>query len=213
MKSLIIIGAGGFGREVLEWARQTFQFAGGEWEFGGFLDDNLEALQPFGGRERVVGTVAEYVPKPHDRFLCAVGKPGIKEELARPILEKGGRFTTLVHPSTIIGGNVRIGEGCILCPRVVLTSDIVIGKYVTLNIGTAVGHDAVVGDWTQTSAFCDLTGASRVGSRVFLGSGARVLPKVSVGDGAVVGAGSVVVRDVKPGQTVFGVPAVPLRVR
>lgn len=211
MKSLIIIGAGGFGREVLAWARQTYDFES-EWTFGGFLDDNPDALRGFDYREQVIAAVANYSPKPGDFFLCAVGQPKLKERMVQPVLEKGGRFTSLIHPSVIIGHNVSIGQGAILCPRVVLTSDIVVGDFVSLNVGTAVGHDVIIGDWCQASAFCDLTGASRIGRKVFLGSRASVLPKVSVGDEAVVGAGSVVLRPVKPGQTVFGVPASPVRV-
>ncbi|MEX2381674.1 MAG: acetyltransferase [Opitutales bacterium] len=212
MKILIIIGAGGFGREVLAWAEQTYDFAS-EWRFGGFLDDNFRALNGLAYQERIISNVAAYQPKPDDRFLCAVGRPGLKERLVQPVLEKGGRFASLIHPTVVVGRKVTIGHGAILCPRVVLTSDIILGDFVSLNVGTAVGHDVVIGDWSQTSAFCDLTGASKVGRKVFLGSRASVLPKVAVGDEAVIGAGSVVVRDVKAGQTVFGVPAVPLRTR
>lgn len=212
MKTLIIIGAGGFGREVLTWAGQTFDFRS-EWIFGGFLDDNPDALKGFNYEELIIGKGEDYQPKPNDYFLCAVGHPRLKEKMALPVLEKGGRFATLIHPSVVVGRNVAIGQGAILCPRVVLTSDIVLGDFVSLNVATAVGHDVVIGDWTQTSSFCDLTGASKVGRKVFFGSRASILPKVSVGDGAVIGAGSVVVRDVKAGQTVFGAPAVPLRAR
>lgn len=47
----------------------------------------------------------------------------------------------------------------------------------------------------------------RIGSDVWIGGGAILLPGVSVGDGAVIGAGSVVTRDVAAGQTVAGNPA------
>jgi len=52
-----------------------------------------------------------------------------------------------------------------------------------------------------------------VGSRAMLGVGASVIPGVRIGEGAVVGAGSVVLRDVPPGETVAGAPAKPLRKR
>jgi sugar O-acyltransferase (sialic acid O-acetyltransferase NeuD family) len=210
VKRLLIIGAGGFGREVLGWAQQTLDFTS-EWVFGGFLDDNPQALDGFGYGESVIGSVSGYAPGELDFFVCAVGNPRTKEALVRTILEKGGRFVTLIHPSVIMGNHVILGRGVILCPRVVLTSDIVVGDFVSLNVGTAVGHDVVIGDWSQTSAFCDLTGFTRLGKGVLMGSHATLLPRRKVGDYAVVGAGSVVVRDVKGGETVFGVPAMPLR--
>jgi maltose O-acetyltransferase len=47
----------------------------------------------------------------------------------------------------------------------------------------------------------------RIGRNVWIGGGAIVLPGVTVGDDAIVGAGSVVTRDVPPGATVAGNPA------
>lgn len=212
IKNLIIVGAGGFGREVYTWARQTWGFHG-EWRFKGFLDDNPGIYDPSLHPKPVIGRVRDYARDGEDFFLCAVGKPKIKAQLGELLLEKGLRPATLIHPSVVMGRRVEIGDGSILCPNVVLTCDISVGRFVTLNVATAVGHDSKIGDWSQTSAFCDLTGASRVGQRVFFGSRASLLPGITVGDDAVVGAGSVVVRDVSVGATVFGIPAVPLKVR
>jgi maltose O-acetyltransferase len=50
-----------------------------------------------------------------------------------------------------------------------------------------------------------------IGRDVWIGGGAIILPGVTVGDEAVIGAGSVVTRDVAPGATVFGNPARPRR--
>ncbi len=212
VKKLIIAGAGGFGREVFTWARQAWGFHG-QWRFKGFLDDNPDIYDPNLHPKPVISTIADYEPEEGEYFLCAVGKPQVKEHMAEVLLAKGLSPATLIHPSVVVGRNVEIGEGAILCPNVVLTCDITLGRFVTLNVSTAVGHDSEIGDWSQTSAFCDLTGGSKVGRKVFFGSRASLLPKLTVGDEAVIGAGSVVVRDVKPGQTVFGVPAVPLRTR
>jgi sugar O-acyltransferase (sialic acid O-acetyltransferase NeuD family) len=211
-KSLVIVGAGGFGREVFEWAAQSFDFAE-EWCFKGFVDDNPNALA---GKNYPVGILCgidAYEPEPRDYFLCAVGKPGLKADLVGQMLEKGAKPASLIHPTVVIGRNVRLGRGVILCPRVVLTCDIHLGDFVTFNVASAAGHDVEVGDWSQTSAFCDLTGNTRLGKGVFMGSHSTVLPGISVGDHAVVGAGSVVVRDVPAGETVFGAPAVRLRTR
>lgn len=212
IKNLIIAGAGGFGREVFTWARQTWGFHG-EWRFKGFLDDNPDIYDPDLHPKPVIGRIRDYQPGDNEYFLCAVGKPAVKQNLAEALLAKGVRPATLIHPSVVIGRKVEIAEGVILCPNVVLTCDIALGRFVTLNVATAVGHDSTVGDWSQSSAFCDLTGASRVGKRVFFGSRASLLPGITVGNDAVIGAGSVVVRDVKAGETVFGVPARPLKVR
>ena len=52
-----------------------------------------------------------------------------------------------------------------------------------------------------------------IGHDVWVGHGAVILPRVSVGNGAVIGANAVVTRDVAPYTIVAGVPAIPLRMR
>jgi sugar O-acyltransferase (sialic acid O-acetyltransferase NeuD family) len=207
MKQLVIIGAGGFGREVLEWARHCPAYRR-EWEIAGFLDDNPQALWPFPDVPLpILGDTRDYQPQPRDVFICAMGKPALRAEMRRRFQQKGGRFTRLVHESCRVASRVELGDGVILCPGVVLTCDIAIGPNCALNVHTAVGHDAVIGADCQLSSFCDITGYVRLGERVFLGSRASVIPGRRVGDGAVVGAGSVVITNVPPRVTVFGNPA------
>ena len=207
MKRLVIIGAGGFGREVLGWA-QTCRAYRREWEIGGFLDDNPEALARFSNLGApLLGSVQDYEPSKRDVFVIALGKPALRALLRRRFAERGAVFARIVHESCIIGRNVELGPGVILCPGVTLTCDIVVGANTALNVKTAAGHDAVIGEDCHISSFCDITGYVRVGNRVFFGSRASVIPGMEVGDDATVGAGSVVVSKVPPGVTVFGVPA------
>ena len=75
------------------------------------------------------------------------------------------------------------------------------------NCHTTIGHDVRIGAWATISANCDLTGHTEIGEAAYFGSGARVIPGKKVGARAVVGAGSVVIRDVPEGVSVFGNPA------
>lgn len=207
MKQLVIIGAGGFGREILGWARQSPGFRR-EWEIAGFLDDRPGALDPFPGIGLpVLGNTRDYQPAPGEVFICAVGNPGQRAELYQRMLERGAVFTRIVHESCLVGRGVELEPGVVLCPRVVLTCDLVVGENSALNIATAAGHDVRIGPHCQISSFCDLTGHVELGARVFMGSRASVIPSRKVGDRAVVGAGAVVVADVPPDVTVFGNPA------
>lgn len=207
MKQLIIIGAGGFGREVLEWARQS-RACGREWEIAGFLDDRPDCLGRFPEIGLpVIGNTRDYEPRKDDVFLCAIGIPKLRAEMRQRFEAKGAVFTRLIHESCVIGRRVELGTGVILCPRVVLTCDISIGPNTALNVSSAVGHDASIGADCQISSFCDITGFVQIGNGVLLGSRASIIPSKRVGDRAVVGAGSVVVSDVPEGVTVFGNPA------
>jgi sugar O-acyltransferase (sialic acid O-acetyltransferase NeuD family) len=206
MKRLIIAGAGGFGREVFAWA-MGHPDCGEQWEIAGFLDDNLSALDAFEYPVGVIGTVDAYEPQAEDVFLCAIGSPPVRFLVCEKLLAKSARFISLIHPSVVIGGNVTLGRGVIICPQAVLTVDISIADFVIINCMSSVGHDVSIGAYTTLSGHCDVTGNVQIGEGTLLGSGARILPGKKIGSDALVGAGAVVIRSVGDDQKVFGNPA------
>lgn len=206
MKQLYILGAGGFGREVFNWAEQHPD-CGKAWDIRGFVDDNPDALQSFDYPVGVVSSVAACQPGPNDLFLCGIGQVEVKQRLVERLKAKGATFLTLAHPTAIIGRNVTLGEGTVLCPRVILTCDIRLGAFVTVNCASIAGHDVVVGDWTTINGGCELTGGVQVGEKAFFGTHALTRPGVQIGAGATIGLGSAVISNVPAGGRVIGVPA------
>ncbi len=206
IKRLLIIGAGGFGRELLRWVLDLPLLERG-WEVGGFLDDNLSALDGYDVGFGIEGCLLSYIPQQNDLFLCAIGDPVRKLEICREYKERDAKFIKFIHPTAILGRDCTLGEGCILCPGAIVTSDVHLGNFVTMNVYSVVGHDAIVADGCTLSPHADVNGCASIGEGVFLGSHAVVLPGATIGDYAIVGAGSVVLKKVKAGATVMGVPA------
>lgn len=206
MKKVLIVGAGGLGREAWNYLSQSPK-CGVEWQIGGFLDDNVNALDRFDYPQKVVGKITDYQATAGDLLVCALGSPGLKETVCTSLLERGAVFETFVHHTALVGKNVRLGKGCFLAPHSNITSDAFLGDFVTINCFSGCGHDVMVGSFTTLSSYCDLTGGVQLGKKVFLGSHATIIPGRRVGDEVYIGAGSVVVTHVKSGQKVFGVPA------
>lgn len=206
MKRVTIVGAGGFGREVFNWAKDHPD-CGKAWEISGFLDDDPQALEGFDYEAPILGTVAEHQPAADELFLCGIGTPEIKRMVCQQLLDCGAVFLTLVHPSVILGHNVQLGCGVVLCPGVVLTCDVRVGDFAMINCLSSAGHDVQIGKWATISAHCDMTGGTELGEKAFMGSGARILPGKKVGPRALVGAGSVVLGNVPADGKVFGNPA------
>lgn len=201
---LIIVGAGGFGRELYFWARDCHA-AGTAPKLAGYIDDQVEVLQ--GYEMSRLGTVSDYAPQEEDQFVVALGEPSKKRKVVEMLQARGARFATLIHPTATIVSTASIGEGVIMCPFAMAMPDSRIDRFVTILNYSGIGHDAVAGEFTTLSSVVDVTGNVRIGANVSIGSGARLLPGITIGDGATIGAGAVVVRSVKPGMTVYAPPA------
>jgi len=206
MKNLIIIGAGGFGREVYNLAKRCNGY-NTDFVIKGFLDDKTDALSGFNYPVKIISSINGYKPEKDDVFVCAMGDMQWKMKCSNTILDKGGEFFNLVHPSTIVMDNVSLGKGLIIMPNVLISNDSTIGNYVTIQAFTAIGHDCKIGDFGQLNSYSFMGGACELEKSVTLNPQSVLLPKIKVGEYAVVGAGSVVIKNVKPQTTVFGNPA------
>lgn len=145
MQNLIIIGAGGLGREVYDLAIDT-----GEYTVRGFVDANT-AANP--GVAPVLGTPGTYQIQAGDVFICAIGNPQKRREVVRAMKEKAANFATLIHPTAIISPTAIVEEGCIIKPYVTIGSKAHIGAHTVLQPHCTVEHDV------QVACFC-LIGAN-----------------------------------------------------
>lgn len=209
MQRLIIVGAGGLGREVFSWASHHPD-CGQVWNIAGFIDDNLTALDDFGYSVKVIDTISNYNPSAEDVLVCAIGKPAIKRLVCERLIAHSAKFISLIHPSVVMGANVSLANGVVICPHVTLTADIQVGTFSLINCHSSAGHDVAIGAWSTISGHCDVTGGCKIGEGAFLATGVRVLPGKTVGSNAYVGAASVVMRSVQSEDRVFGNPARPI---
>lgn len=211
MKHLIIIGVGGFAREVY-WHAQDSVGYGMEWDIKGFLDGDVRLSEDEYEKLMlpVIGDINSYIIQADDVFTCAIGSPKVKEKLVQRILVRGGEFINMIHNSAIVHPTVQMGIGNILCPLVHILDHAKVGNFVIFNGRSGMGHDAEVGDYSSLMSAVDITGYVRVGKRTFWGSGAKVVPHSRIDDDATIGVASVVFRRVKAGVKVFGNPAIPI---
>lgn len=211
MKNLLIVGAGGFGREMFCAARESVGF-GENFRIKGFLDANPAALDGFSGYPDIVGAPEMYAVSQGDVFVTALGSIEARRRCAGLIEARGGRFMPIIHRSASIGQNVVIGEGSFVAHNAVLTADVKVGRHSCVFHGTVIGHDTVLGDFSHVYSLVSIGGGVRIGEGASVFPGAKIVPRITVGDGATVGIGSTVVGSVAPGVTVFGSPATRLRI-
>jgi sugar O-acyltransferase (sialic acid O-acetyltransferase NeuD family) len=158
----------------------------------------------------ILGDPRSFPLRAADVVLVALGSPAARREWVAIMESRGARFATLIHPTAVLGLRNEVGIGSIICPRVVLTTNVRVGRHVVFNCGGGAGHDVTIGDFCTLSGGVDLTGHVRLGEGVMVGSHASISPHADVGDWSTVGAGSVVIGKVPARTTVMGVPAVPV---
>ncbi len=205
MKKIIIVGAGGCGREVLQWIKDI-NTVKPTWEIKGFINDIPNALDGYECDYKIIGKIVDWKPAEDEVFALAIADPKGKEKVVKTLKDRGAVFADVIHPRARVCDFSKHGEGIIMYPDASLGPNSVVGNYVTL-LQSGIPHDAKVDDFATISSFCGLTRGVHIGKRAFLAAHVSILPEKKVGDDAYVGIGSVVIRNVAPGKKVFGNPA------
>lgn len=203
-RRVIIVGAGGFGREALLWARDAWPDQAGR--IAGFLSSDPAVLDGHPSRVPILGDPDTFPVQPGDGFLLAIGIPLVRRRVAERLTHRGASFLTLVHPTAIVAETATIGAGSVICPQAIVSDAVRLGRCVLVNYHASLGHDAVAGDYTVFSPYSTLGGGAVVEDDVFLGLHATVGPRVRIGAGTKVSANSAALVSVPPQTLVYGVP-------
>ena len=204
MYNIVIVGAGGCGREVYLWAKDSFDFT--KYQIKGFLSNNKSDLDNFDIKVGIIGDPDYYEIKENDRFLFAIGNIETKKRLIEKLKNKGAKFLTLIHPTAIVASTKKIGEGVVICPFCLVSDNVQLGDFVMINSFVTCGHDVKVGKYSILSPYVSLNGFVILEDEVFLGTHATVIAGKRVGYRSKVSANSAVMRNVPPNRIVFGVP-------
>ena len=203
-KDIVLYGAGGMGREIVVLIR-AINSVKKRYNILGFVDDTrtgtVNGLPTLGDKTWLLAHKDSVV------CACTVGYASVREKIITEMEAQGVTFETLVHPGVYIDPTVKIGAGTIIQSTCGISVNIEIGKGVFLNCGTNLGHDAMVGDFSVCFPRVQVSGGCRIGQCVTVGSMSFLYSGVSVGDGAVITPGSVVLKNVKENAYVMGNPA------
>lgn len=210
MKKIIIVGAGGQGKNVSLLIEQI-----GGWEILGFIDDDPEKKGIFVRGYPVLGNIKEALSSMDEISIAlAIGNTNITERIINQIksLNKKINFPNLIHPQVFISEkDIQMGKGNIVNAGVVFTTDIIIGNYNYFNRCCSISHDVEVGDYCYIHSGVHLSGKSKINDKVWLGVNSTIIQRLNVGKGALIGAGTVVVKNVEDNAVMVGNPAKLLR--
>jgi sugar O-acyltransferase (sialic acid O-acetyltransferase NeuD family) len=198
------VGAGGFGREVLLWARDAWPEHAAK--IAGFLSADAGRLNGHAASLPVIADPAAFEPQRGDALLLAIGIPETRRRVAEDLLSRGAEFLTLVHPAAIVAPTASIGPGSIVCPYAIISDAARLGRFTLMNYQASLGHDSSAGDYAVLSPYATLGGGASIGENVFMGMHSSVGPGKRIGAHSKVSANSVALADAPPNSIIFGVP-------
>lgn len=198
---LVVVGAGGHGREVVALARTA------GWEVAGVVS----ADPPDVGVLARLGVDWLGEPDALERLglpvALGIGYPEVRRRVAAEVLAAGVDVVTLVHPTAVLGPDVQLDEGALVQAGAHLTTNVRLGLHTHVGVGAVVSHDCRLGDFVTLAPRVALSGDVNLADGVFCGVGSVIVPGCSIGVGTTIAAGAVVVGDVPAGVTAKGVPA------
>lgn len=211
MQNIVIIGAGGFGREVktiIDAVNKVEKI----YNFIGYYDDGIEKGTminnfPVLGNLHDLNSSSEPIS-----VLLGIGDPTTKSKIIDKLSSDKINFPTLIHPSVQISEDeVAISKGCIICGGTIITCNIVIGSFVTLNLMSTIGHDTIIDDFSSFMPSVNISGEVHIQEKVYVGTGAKIINQLTIGTGTIVGAGAVVSKSLPDYCTAVGIPAKPIK--
>lgn len=208
-KELYIIGAGGFGREVA-WLVERINRHSGEWIIKGFIDDNPSMWGMTINGYDVVGGISFLQSKGEDTYIvCAIGSAAVRKIVIEKLMANGCKckFATLIDPSVIMSDSVTVGVGSIICAGTIATVNISIGNHSIINLDCTIGHDACLSDFVTLYPSVNISGCVSIENSTECGTGAHFIQGISVCAESIIGAGTVVIRNIEEKGTYVGVPA------
>lgn len=209
---IAILGTGGFAREIATLI-QDINNTDSKYELVGFVDNSIEKGTlingyPVIGNDEEINQTNEPIG-----LVLAFGEPKIKMKVRSKFTNPLVSFPTIIHPSAIVGDRklVEIGDGCIICASVIITTNIKIKDYVTLNLQCTVGHDTIIDSFSSFMPSCNISGEVHIGEGVYCGTGVKIINQTDIGEHSIIGAGAVVAKSIPAYCTAVGVPAKPIK--
>lgn len=206
MKDIVIIGAGGFGREVA-WLIERINNENPTWIIKGFIDDNEQLWGKQEDNYKVLGGT-DYLKNCGEIYaVCAVGSASVRKRIVSKFQNSKVKFATVIDPTVIISDRVQIGDGTIICAGTIITVDVKIGNHVIINLDCTIGHDGIIGDFVTIYPSANISGNVRIETAVELGTGMQIIQGKTIAAQTIIGAGTVVITDCMESGTYVGNPA------
>jgi len=209
--NLILIGGGGNCESCIEVIEKEDKY-----KIIGILDKKEKVGTSVSGYN-IISTddEIENLIKKNYFFLITIGQiksANLRLRLFLKLKELNASIATIISPFAYLSKNALIGEGTVIMHGAIVNTGVSIGENNILNTGCIIEHNTRIGSHCHISTQSVINGGCKIEDQVFIGSGAIILHQIEVCRGSVVGAGSIINKNIaKPGVYV-GNPARMIKV-
>ncbi|MCI5057523.1 MAG: acetyltransferase [Flavobacteriales bacterium] len=190
MKELIIIGAGGHSRVVVDTAKNVGYTS--IWILDLHYQNQSETILD----HEVVGGLDHISELDSKNVFLALGDNAERMEYFNDLKNQGFNLPSLIHPHSFVGSEVSIGAGTLVMNGVNINACSKIGDGSIINTGCTIDHECEIGDFTHIAPGVNLAGRVHIGDLSFVGIGSAVIQKVKIGNKVQIGANSTVINDI-----------------
>ena len=194
-KNVVVCGAGDHGKIVMDILIRR------KWIVHGFLDDvksgevnmipqPMPILGPCGDLDKF------------DACIIAIGDNAAREKLYNYAVSRRVELMKALDLTAEISESSRIGFGTVVCRRAVIQPESRIGNNVIINTAAIVEHDNIIEDHAHVASGVHLGGHIHIKQGCLIGTGATIMPGVTIGRNSIVGAGTLITKDVEAETTV-----------
>lgn len=210
---MLILGGEGKGASVAACVQEMRLIHGiRDLEIKGFLNDYL-----FGHRKAIdewpiLGKTSDVsrFRKEGFYFFYAINPLGYGH-LRTSLFKKTGLeeadLVSVIHPTAQIAQSATIGAGSYVMCNSYIGPRTRVGKCAYIGANTCISHDCQIGDFFRFSNGALMASYVQVGNGVDICLGSTIVDQVRIGDFSVIGANSLVTRDMGDGDLYFGSPA------
>jgi sugar O-acyltransferase (sialic acid O-acetyltransferase NeuD family) len=213
MKNIILIGGGNQAHYTIDIIEKE-----GKYNIIGIIDSIHEidsdrfGYKILGRQENISQLIKKY---DIEGGVISIGDNWGRYHVYNQILELAPtfKFVNAIHPSVIIGNNVKLGIGIVAMAGCIFNPKSTIGDFTFFATGAQIEHDCQIGDFSSISAGSITGGHVKLGKFSAITLGVTVVDRLEIGENTVIGSGSLVTKSLPNNVLAYGSPAKIIRNR
>ena len=209
IKNIVILGSGGLAKEVAYLIKKINK-KNKKWNILGFIDFNKKNIGKKINEHTIIGNDEWLLGQTQPISIAfGIGSPKLVKNLYKKFMDNENiNYPNLIHPNASGDwDNILLGFGNIICESTIFTTSIQVGNLNFFNLACTVGHDSVIMNYNVINPSVNISGGVELGESILLGTGCQILQNISICSDCIIGAGTVITKDIKQKGVYFGIPA------